>query len=236
MTKKKLLNILCLVALGMVFILYFYAAFQKGIWYKNQFLYCVNENEWSGTVYTDTLTIRREKMDNKVFLYFTWGTESSKYCVFFDENAAYNESVKIYQEDTLLFTGYYNPDSNVQILFDSSNNAVSMLDIVVTVNGAEIGASNIPNDWRPSEQILFQLAMFDGPEFRGDMTRVILIFIVAFILLLDIVFSKLFFYIRHGLVVSDPEPSELYYFFQKVGRIGLCVLIGFLMLTTFFSM
>ena len=70
MTKKKLLNILCLVALGMVFILYFYAAFQKGIWYKNQFLYCVNENEWSGTVYTDTLTIRREKMDNKVFLYF----------------------------------------------------------------------------------------------------------------------------------------------------------------------
>ena len=235
MTKKKISNLMFIAIVGIVLILYFYASFQRGIWYKDQFLHSINENEWSGTIYTDTLHIHREMADDKVFLRFTWGTESEDYCVFFDNNAAYNESLKIYQEDLLLLTGYYT-DSNFQVLFDSSGNAVSLADITVTVGGTEISSSGITNDWRPSEPLLLQLALLDKLEFRGDISKTICIFFIGFVLLLDICFPKLFFYIRHGLSVYDPEPSELYYFFQKIGRIALVILVGFLMLTTFFPL
>ncbi|MDE7326617.1 MAG: hypothetical protein K2N63_10110, partial [Lachnospiraceae bacterium] len=127
------------------------------------------------------------------------------------------------------------PNSNFQDLYDSSGNAASMVDITASVGGVEIDSSGIPNDWRPTEPTIFHLATLEDLEYRGNLTNMIFILISALVLLLDICFPRLFFYLRHSLSVSNPEPSDLYYFFQKIGRVALLVLIGFLMLMTFFS-
>lgn len=219
MTKKKSVYLLIFAVVGILFLIYFRAAFRRGIWYYDDFLSRVNENEWSGTAFSDTLRLTREREGDKVLFHFAWGTETEDYTVFFDKNAASNESLKIYKGDALIFTGYY---SQNLILFDSSGEWI-VDDIIITPAAQR----------QPAKIWLVKLALNPASQFRGNLPMVAVVVFVFLVLLLDIRFPMLFFYLSHGLAVSNPEPSDFYYGVQKLSRVILGAAIGVLMIMTF---
>lgn len=223
MSKKNAFYLLASIAAGIIFIIYLAAIFQRGIWYGDHFLYKIQENEWEGDVYQSTLNLVKEisEKDSRIQLRFTHADECLYYNIDYDTTADNNETIKIYRDEQLIFTGCYMGD----FLCDSSGTLQN--DISIT------SSSNSDNDWYPTEAQIAEIALKNPEQFRGNLMMLLTVVIITALLLLDIKFPTLFFYLQHGLSVSHPEPSDFYYWGQKLGRIILFVFIIILMIMTF---
>lgn len=223
MTKRKLLYIFGGIAAAAALIIYLVLMFQRGVWYDNYFLRKTNENEYCGRVDGITMTLTRTSSEDGIHLDFTRGNKSLHYIIYNDADAPENNSLKIYENNELIFTGYYQKMQDWYLIFDSSGEYENLS---VTVTGITDSYYYDTYELQPSKNELVFLAL--DPEFetfRGSFAVMPFILILAGILALDIAFPRLFFYLKHMLAVENPEPSYFYYFMQKIGRVILLLVI-----------
>lgn len=145
--------------------------------------------------------------------------------LFFEYDVYFLEDNKVVIEENgqVYFKGYYY--KNRPFLMDENNEAYLGEYIVHTSQDKVFN-----NRFTPSELVTVELAAGDLVRRRGRGDYLLIAFVNLFILVVDIIFPDLFFYIRHGLYTKDAEPSELYRGFQYLGRIVLAVLVVFLLL------
>lgn len=226
LNKKKIKYILIFTVACILSFLYLFSAFRKGIWYKGYFLYQVKENEWSGTVFHETLHLIRTPSDHNIQLYATWGNESETYSVSYKESNNAPIPITIYKSEEPIFNGYYD---SFHHLLNNDGNLFFELEVITHYSSP---SANV--DWQPSETLLARLALEDNTSFRGDLNMVLIVALLAIILLLDIKFPKLFFYLSHGLYVNSPEPSSFYTTAQMISRVIIGLSILLCVISTFF--
>ena len=225
--KEKIKYILIFTVICILSFLYLFSSFRKGIWYKGYFLYQIKENEWSGTVFQETLHLTRIPSDHTIQLYFTWGDKSETYSVSYQELGTAPFPITIYKSEEPIFNGYY--DSFHHLL---NNDGTLFFEIEVNAHYSNpFGNTN----WQPSETFIARLAFEDNTSLRGNLNIVLIVSLCAIILLLDIKFPKLFFYLSHGLYVNDPEPSSFYTTGQMISRFILGFAILILIIATFYN-
>lgn len=129
------------------------------------------------------------------------------------------------KDGNIIFEGQYRKDSHY--LFDKNGKPL------VEYNIQFLGISD--NLYNSRYRILLKdvvaFAYNENETIRGEyglLAYAILLFVITFI---DIKYPLLFFYLRHSLDVSDPEPSEFYITMQKISWIafpilGIALMIG----------
>lgn len=228
--KKKIFYIILALVTALIFIIYLVLMFQKGIRYDGHFLRRVEENHWEGNVYGLPMTITKTASDdNNIALTFSRDGETLFYSVVYDEAASPKEQIKIYSDEDIIFTGYWayrDWENKTGWLLDSLDNAASSVTIVVN--------NHIDEDaWIPTNSQIASIALLQVETLHGQPAMLLIIILFAIILALDIIFPKLFFYLRYSFAVDNPEPSQFYYQMQIFGRVILCFGIVCLMIMSF---
>lgn len=219
MTKKQTACRVLLVCIAVALIaVYLVAFFKPGVWHRNTFLYREADGVYSGT--DEFATYRLQVQGDE--LSFAVNDTTREYEV---ETAG--DALTIREGETVLFSGKVLPFGDTYML----ENEDGELEIPITIIAG--GVTPEESELFPNVNQLYEWAIVQEESVRGDFGALAVLLISALVLILDLIFPNLFFYLSHGLAVDGGEPSGFYRFGQKVSRILLGLLIVWSVFETF---
>lgn len=203
---------------------YLYALLLPGFWLGETFLYKQDDGCFTGSDLYADYQMCITPTENGADISFSANETEKHYQIINDSS---DSTVQIFENDKLVFQGNVLPmGDDYYVLRDENNNLE--IDIQINTSGVPTIEELFPNyNW------LYSCAAAEKYDTRGTPAMLFLIFFVAAILTLDIVFPDLFFTLNYRLAVDGGEPSDLYRFGQKIGRVLLaaaivvCVVLSF---------
>ena len=219
---KRKLTIALVAVMVILFFFYLYAFSRPGVWHGNAFLYRQKDGSFRGSdLFADyEMTITRDGWTTEIL--FRVNDTANLYNISYSPIANTTDwNVEIIENGAPSFKGRtYSMDPF--ILMDENEK----LDINFSV-------STTSDFWKtPSEDELFPTnakladwAINGIHGVRGNAFMLIMIFVFALFLGLDLAFPRLFFNLKHGLAVTGGEPSDFFLASQKVGRFFLAIAI-----------
>lgn len=225
--KNKKLCIITGFALAVVLlILYLYAMFIPGLWHGDAFLCKQEDGIFAGSdIYAD-YTMNIKPADYGTDIDFSVNDKTNHYQVRYDKDDL-NRNVEILENGKVICKGQAIGNENNWFVIDDETGTSDMISVRV---GNEIPTEEelFPNYGR-----LYNWAVSDKTDTRGNPGMLFLVAIFALILFLDIKFPMLFWILEHRLEVDGGEPSDWYLFGQKVGRVVMSIGILVCVILTF---
>lgn len=223
--KKQCITIGVVLA-GALLAVYLKAMLFAGLWHGDAFLYRQDDGSFKGSdIYAEySLTIKPS--DYGTDIDFSVNDKKKKYQIKYKDIET-NAEVEIVEDGKTIFKGE---------TFGSVDGWMLLDDDFKSPDGIVVHVGNhVPTEDElfPGYTQLYNWAVLDRVDMRGNPAMLFLILIFAAILFLDIKFPNLFWILEHGLEVDGGEPSDWYLFGQKVGRIVMpigilvCVVLTF---------
>ena len=207
-----------------LFIVYLLAIFKPGLWYGDAFLYQNDDGTFAGSdIYAD-YKMKITPKDYGTDIDFSINDKEFYYQLKYGDDTR----VQVVKDGETMFDGNAFPSGDEWILIDESEDLV---DVVVK----RYGNTPTEEELLPNRTMLYNWAMAEDLDTRGEPAMILIVLLIGGILFLDVKFPTLFWFLEHGLDTVGGEPSGWYYFGQKVGRIALvagivvCVIITFTM-------
>ena len=222
--KKLCLTGICIFTF-LFFGIYLSMLFQPGYRHFDAFMKKQDNGIFTGSDFYGSYQMQIERTDHGGTITFSVDDISKEYRI--TETDA-GKNVYIYENDTLVFHGYYIDAGNQEGWLISYDN-YDTFDV-------RIFASNVkpsPEELFPSYSWLYNCTMSDKTETRGEPAALIPIVFLAVFLFLDIKFPDLFFNLKYRLSVDGGEPSDFYRSGQIIGRI---IMIGSIFFFIFLSL
>lgn len=205
-----------------LFIIYIMAVFKPGLWFGDAFLYRNDDGTFAGSdIYAD-YKMKITPKDYGTDIDFSLNDKEFYYQLKYDGKG----KTQVIKNGETIFDGDAFRSGDTWILLDESE---ELVDVVVN----RYGNTPTEEELLPNRTMLYNWAVAEDLETRGEPTMIFLILIIAVILFLDIKFPQLFWFIEHGLDTTGGEPSAFYYFGQKVGRVVMAVGIIACVIMTF---
>ena len=223
-THKKLCIIVGVILAVSLLALYLYAAFLPGVWHRDAFLYQQKDGEFTGSDLYAEYKMNIDNKENGAEIDFSVNGIEKNYKVDFNLN---DMSAQISENDTLVFEGKAVSMGDSYILMDNNNEPLNMVTVIVG------GVTPEAEELFPNHTRIFNLAVADKYNIRGNLMMLILILLFAVVLFVDIKFPNFFWILEHRLDVDGGEPSDWYRFGQGVGRVILAVGILVCVILTF---
>lgn len=223
--KRKFTYILIFIAALILFAIYLYALTRPGIRYdRDIFLYQQADGSFVGKDTYFNYRMELQDTENGISISFSVEDETRNYLVVLGKR---NNSVAIYENDTLIFEGEEWGDTG--ILIDKND------ELAFHVSVSTNSHSNIVDLEYPNYVKLYRIATMDKLDFRGNIYCVFLILFFGAYLVIDVCFPEFFFHARYFLAfdLKNAEPSDGYYVGQLIGRIVcgvsivICAIISF---------
>lgn len=211
--KYKKQCIWAAVALGVILlILYLHAILRPGLWYRDTFLYQQKDGAFDGSRGSVHYRMEISPMDGGKEILFSVNDQQRRYQIH-----TAPENARIFEDGVPVFSGkVLNPDLGI---LEDENGELVGFGVTVTFSNALPEIS----DLFPSLSQLYQWAVGENHEHRGQPVVLLCVAVLAIILAVDIIFPDFFYFLRHGLEVDGGEPSDIYRFNQKIGRGAMAV-------------
>ncbi len=195
-----------------LFVIYLWAMLLPGLWHGDAFLYRQEDGSFIGSdAYADyKMTITPKEYGTDID--FSLNDKKFYYQLKYDGKG----KAQVLQNGEIIFDGDAFRSGDGWILLDESE---ELLDVVIN----HYGTTPAEEELLPNRTMLYNWAVAEDLDTRGEPAMIFIILLFAVVLFLDIKFPQLFWFIRHGLDTIGGEPSDFYYFGQKVGRIVLAV-------------
>jgi len=215
----------CLIVLGILIavILFFYlrALGQPGVWYRNFFLSQQEDGSFTGRdEWYNEYRLSVSPAESEAEISFSVNDETRVYRVH------HGETVEIFENDMLLFSGEAHPMGDSWLLMDETGNAEVPFTVVVG------GIVPEQHELFPEPSTVYHWAVREECGTRGDFTVLIYIVLLLVFLFVDLRFPNFFWNLRYALAVDGGEPSEFYRVGQAVGRVIAVIAIGMIMLAS----
>ena len=218
--KRKVAIIAAIVLLFFVY-LHFFSL--RGVWHGDTFLYLQKDGSFRGSdVFADyeMHIVQEEGFNTKIDFKVNDTLKSYKLSYSPIANSSY-WNLEIFENGTSIFKGKTISNDPVMLMDENEK-----LDIHFSVSTtSDFFETPTTEELFPTNAKLANWTFGGIPEVRGNLIMLILIFIFALFLTLDLAFPLLFFYLEHGLDVTGGEPSDYFLVGQKVGRFFLVIAI-----------
>ncbi len=208
---------LCLIVLGIfavvLFVFYFRALTQPGIWYRQSFLAQQEDGSFFGRDewYNAYRLSIPSKTSDEAEVLLNVNDETRVYRVTF------GDVVTIAENETTVFTGQVY-EGDPKILVDQAGEPIFPLTVYAG------GVTPEQEELFPNLNTVYYWAEMETPDTRGDISVIFLLVLILAFLFVDIRWPNLFWNIRYFLAVDGGEPSEFYRVCQGVGRVLMVVL------------
>lgn len=220
---------LCLTGIGIFSLLflgiYLSMLFQPGYWHFDAFMAKQDNGVFTGSDFYGSYQMQIDRTDNGADIIFSVDDVSKEYRI---TEIDTGKNVYIYENGTLVFHGYNIDAGNQEAWLISYGN-----DDTIHVRVFASNTKPSPEELFPSYSRLYNCAMSDKTETRGEPAMLIPIVFLGLGLFLDIKFPDLFFILKYRLSVDGGEPSELYRTGQIIGRF---VMVGCIFFFIFLSL
>lgn len=133
-----------------------------------------------------------------------------KYFVFIDTINEYKQKIKILENDTEIFNGFYLSSS--EFLYTDTMQPYIPNNSIIVKDGNYYPYSK---DYKPSLYFTVALAKEDIVKTRGNIGPMILFVLTAILFFIDIKFPLFFFHLNLFLTAKNPEPTDFYIAIQK---------------------
>ncbi len=201
---------------------YIYAMLLPGVWHGDAFLYRQKDGSYRGADGYAQYNMSFLQNENGALVSFSVNELTNEYEIVSNEG-----SVKIYKNGVLDFDGEAVPVGESYMLLEENNSG----ELIIEVNkGNEIPSAE---ELFPNINMLYKWTVGREQDTRGNFVMLIFIIIAVVVLILDIMFPKMSFYLHKGLMVEGGEPSDWYYMSQKVERVLLGIAIPVLVVLSF---
>ena len=184
---------------------------QKGISYKDGFLVRQTENIWQGRSMGETVTVIRTPQADGVGLQLVCDSGEKQFYV--TGEVGYNNSVRVYEDDMLVFEGKYMSGG---ILMDANEDWVDTLAIGYSSGGTtyvldENGNSVRDTALRIGYATVVSLALDLQEDTRGLVAVVFFAAIILIVFFVELWCPQIMFHWDVGrFVAGDAEPSDEY--------------------------
>jgi len=222
---KKQSVIIAIILTLILFVIYLRALFLPGLWHSDAFLYLQEDSSFIGSDFYADYKMVIKSADYGADIDFSVNDKTKHYQLKYDKTKM-NMDVEIFEADKLLFKGQAFGIGDEWLLH--SEDSESPDNIVV-----QTGTIPDEEELFPGYTRLFNWAVSEKTDTRGEPYMIFFILIAVVFLALDIKFPKLFWTLEHRLSVYGGEPSDFYIFGQKVGRIIMLLAILVCMVLTF---
>lgn len=223
---KKLSIILGKVLVGVLFVLYMRTMLLPGFWHNDAFLYKQEDGTFTGADIYAEYKMTITPADYGTDIAFSVNNKVNNYKIKYDESDM-NRLVEVFENGTVICKGRAVGSENNWHVIDDETGLSDMISVRV---GNEIPTEE---ELFPNYTRLYNWAVSDKTDTRGEPYMLFLILLFGVILFLDIKFPMLFWILEHRLEVDGGEPSDWYLFGQKVGRVIMVIGIFACMIMTF---
>ena len=220
-SSKKILIISVLVFVTVLLIFYFRAFFSCGVFFEGTFLkkeVVSSDTHYKGKSPFGSIHITVKGLKNKQssaeVIYRLPNNITEQYTVNLKKANDWDsgfENIKA-QDGTIVLQSGYLIDN--YFFLDSTGKLLTG-----RLNAHIVGRNPYDGDYVISLKNVLDFAYFTKDKTRGRLEYLFLAMFLIIITAIDIRFPMLFFHLRHSLDVVDPEPSDLYLFMQKIGRV-----------------
>lgn len=213
-TKNKCYLLLGICAFLLLLAFYIHALSRPGVWHGDTFLFLQDDASYAGNgEYFDYHMSVTEHSDGTEVI-FSVDDMVHRYFVKTTSNG-YSPDVIIYEDDVLIFNGYYQSG----FLMDANG-----IDFQITVTTSNMFSIPEKEDYFPSKTQLYQWAVMEKPDMRGNFEFVFYLVCAIIYLILDFCFPDRFFRLQHFLTVEGGSPTEFYRIGQWIGRIAMIIM------------
>ncbi len=224
--RRKIFGAVGVVVGIFLILIYLQAVFFAGFWHGDTFLYKQDDGSFAGSDIYAEYKLVIKPADYGRDIEFSVNGKDKYYQIKYDKNDL-NGKVEITENEKAVFEGKAFKAGEYYMLLDDNYEAA---DGIIVHTG----------DYVPSEEELFpgytrlyNWAVADKTDMRGEPYMIILILLFGAILLVDIKFPDLFWILEHRMEVDGGEPSDFYRFGQKAGRVIMTVVIIVCIVMTF---
>lgn len=211
--KKKCIITGAIIA-GILVIVYLYAMFMPGVWHRDAFLYRQKDGSFAGKDTYAEYEMEIVPTDEGAEISFSVDEREMQYRVIGRKG---RQDIQIYKNDAMVFKGSPVSMGDHYELLDEEGYLKDALQITFN-NEMPAETELFPNCTQ-----LYNWAVMDDHDTRGNPGMLIYTVIFAGLLALDIAFPRLFFTLDHGFAVKGGEPSDWYLACQKAGRVIFAV-------------
>ena len=194
--------------------LYLAAALRPGVWLRDAFLYQKPDGSLSGRDAYGTYAMTIVSIPEGTVVDFSLNGISEQYRIEQSSEKMPEQTVKIYRDHTLCFSGTAQGEPEDALLWKENGGLAD--DIRVVVNG-----EYSREDLLPTCQWLYCVAVGGRRETRGDLGFLFPMALLGLLLAMDLKWPLLFWNLRHALEVNGGEPSDWYYSCQKWSRVAM---------------
>lgn len=219
---RKKLTIAVISVMVVLFFIYLYAFSLPGEWHGDAFLYRQEDGSFRGNdVFADyEMLITRDGFSSQIR--FTVNDTVRIYDISYSAIAnSYNWIIEINEGSNSVFKGRTISLDPIMLMDENEN-----IDMNISASStADFYKTPSEDELFPTNTRLVDWAINGTHDVRGNTLFLILIFVFALFLGLDLAFPHLFFYLEHGLDVTGGEPSDFFLMSQKAGRFLLAIAI-----------
>lgn len=222
---KKLGVIITSILTFALLALYLYAASLPGIWHQNTFLYKQDDGSFLGKNAYAEYEMHITEKSHGTSVAFRVNDTIRNYLIIQDNN-----SVEIYENEKSVFSGTVITIGDTYIL----NDIAGPIDFTVSTTSKD-DYFTVPdeNEQYPSYTALYNRAIRNNTDRRGNFLMVFVTALLAIFLIIDIKYPDFFFLLKYRMHVDGGSPSEFYRFGQKTGRIISVIAIVCFIIATF---
>ena len=223
---KKQCIVTGIIAVILLIVVYLRALFLPGLWHQDAFLYRIDEKTFKGSDMFATYNMHIKPAEYGADIEFSVNDKTKHYRIEYND-VEYESDVEIFEDGNSVFKGKTFGNADGWMLLDGD---------FLSADGIVVRTSNYyptEEELFPGYTKLFNWAVTDKTDTRGEAYMLILILLGGVILFLDIKFPMLFWLLEHGLEVDGGEPSDWYLMGQKAGRVIIVIGILICMIMTF---
>ena len=223
---KKPCIIAGIILVVIILIVYLKAVFAPGLWHGNAFLYLQKDGSFEGSDIYAQYKMKLKSARYGADIDFSVNGKTNYYQLKYDKGDL-NRNIEVLKNGTSICKGRaIGIENNYFVIDDKTGSS----DIVRVRVGNEVPKAD---ELYPGCSQLYNWSVGEKYDRRGDCWMLFIIALLAIVLFLDIKFPMLFWLLEHRLDVDGGEPSDLYLFGQKVGRILMFIGIPVCMVLTF---
>ncbi|MDF2588909.1 MAG: hypothetical protein K0S41_2750 [Anaerocolumna sp.] len=231
--KKHLKLKLAILILLMILIpLYFIIFLTKGVYYENSFMKIEKTGDtilFSGKHYNKDIMVEvKNGLDTKSIKYVDFHLPNNinrSYIVNYNKIDWKNGLIIKTSGGETIFDGTYLSG----YLFEKDN--TPFLDYTIRADVKK----PFDDTYQISPYNVITFAFDDFIRFRGNVTLLIIAFILLLITFIDYMFPMFFFRLEHFIDVRNPEPSDFYLFFQRLTWILVPIISVILLIIALFG-
>lgn len=229
--KHKIPCILAAIASVLVFVIYIFALFLPGYWYRDAFLFkkpapFENMSVFSGhdPINSVDYEMTMAKDGIKTYIAFTINETERGYEIVSDNSESHYPKVEIYENGKIVFTGTYR-----QYLFDENEEPFVETPLI----NYYVPGSLTEEELFPSYNWLYDVSQSVKTEKRGNPVWLLFIAVFAGVMAIDMIYPDLYWELHHRIAVEGGQPSDFYRMMQKIGWILTPITIIIMMIASF---